>query len=141
MKKEAAPYNSVMLIDDNEIDNFINQKMLESVNLADNIQVFSGGRSAFEYLKNIISVPAGKSLVPELIFLDIDMPMMDGFQFLEHFTTLEKDLPDVKFIVLTTSINPHDQEKAERDKRVLSFVNKPLTSGFLENLKKKAAKV
>lgn len=126
---------NVMLIDDNEIDNFINQKMLESVSLTEKIMVFSGGKSAYEFLVNVLKSSSPEELLPELVFLDIDMPMMDGFQFLDNINSLGPAIEGIKFIILTTSINPHDQEKAENNRRVISFVNKPLTAEFLENLK------
>ena len=84
-KKPTSKYNSVMLIDDNEIDNFINQKMIEGCNFAERIYVHTSGKSAIEFLCNLARIKeVPEELIPEIIFVDINMPIMDGFQFLEE---------------------------------------------------------
>jgi CheY-like chemotaxis protein len=125
-----------MLIDDNEIDNLINQKMIESVNLCENILVYSGARSALEYLKNIESIKniPKDVLLPEYIFLDVDMPFMDGFQFMDEFRKLSDEVKvNCKIILLTSSIDPKDIQKSKKDKFIMKYLTKPLTQ---ENLKK-----
>ena len=81
------PYKAIMLIDDNEIDNLINQKIIEASNICDYIFTHTGGKSAIEFLRNIekiAPITCNKGL-PELIFLDIDMPLMDGFQYNKQY--------------------------------------------------------
>ncbi len=91
MPDQSEKYPAVMLIDDNEIDNLINQKMIEAANIADNIYIHTGARSAIEFLKNVEKLEkAGHELLPGIIFLDIDMPLMDGFQFLDEFDKLSE---------------------------------------------------
>lgn len=122
-------YYSVMLIDDNEIDNLINQKMIEAANLCENIFVHSGAKSAIEFLKNIEKLPdVAANILPELIFLDIDMPLMDGFQFLDLFDKLnESTKKKCKIVMLTSSINPQDISKSKSNSYVKKYINKPLT--------------
>ena len=135
-KKPHAKYGIVMLIDDNEIDNFINQKMLEGTNFAEKIFVYSSGKSAIEYFKNIEQDERlMKELMPDFIFLDINMPVIDGFQFLEEFKTVNHKNGDrCKICILTTSINPADRKNAIENKMVVKFVNKPLTEETINSL-------
>ncbi len=136
MAVEIIKYHNVMLIDDNEIDNLINQKMIEASNICENIFVHSGAKGAIEFLKNIEKLAKGPLdlYLPEVIFLDIDMPLMDGFQFLDEFEKLSDLIKtNCKVVMLTSSLNPQDMNKAKKNKYVLKYLNKPLTQ---ENLKK-----
>ena len=129
-------YYSVMLIDDNEIDNLINQKMIEAANIADHIYIHTGARSAIEFLRNIEGLEADvHKILPEVIFLDIDMPLMDGFQFLDEFEKLSDTSKDhCKIVMLTSSINPQDVNKSQKYSYVKKYINKPLSQENLENL-------
>lgn len=121
-------YRSVMLIDDNEIDNLINQKMVESASITDHIYIHTGARSAIEFLRNIEKLEIADQVLPDVIFLDIDMPLMDGFQFLDEFeklmTTTRKKC---RIVMLTSSINPQDVNRSKKYSSVKLYLNKPLT--------------
>src|SRR5687767_12509529 len=108
VKKPAFKYPSVMLIDDNEIDNFINQKMIEGSHFAERVYVHTSSKSALEFYLNLVrSEGIPEELFPSVIFLDINMPIMDGFQFLDEFGKIPlKNRGNVKIVMLTTSINP-----------------------------------
>ncbi|TAE48568.1 MAG: response regulator [Cytophagia bacterium] len=127
-----------MLIDDNEIDNLINQKIIESSTISNHIFTHTGGKSAIEFLKNAekIAIAAGnQSLMPEIIFLDIDMPLMDGFQFLDEFENLSENIRNhCKIVMLTSSINSRDVKKSKRYTNVKEYLNKPLTKESLKAL-------
>jgi CheY-like chemotaxis protein len=135
-KKPKAKYATVMLIDDSEIDNFINHKMIEGCNFSDHVYIHTSSKSALEFLKNIERIETSNgNLLPEIIFLDINMPIMDGFQFVDEFEKLSTKLTEKsKIVILTTSINPSDFEVSKKYKNVIKFINKPLTHQVLNTI-------
>ncbi len=136
MPDQKPKYNTIMLIDDNEIDNLINQKIIESSNICKNIFTHTGGKSAIEFLKNMEKIAASvPGALPEIIFLDIDMPLMDGFQFLDEFEKLSRETKQYcSVVMLTSSINPQDMNKSKKYDYVKKYVNKPLTQDSLSKL-------
>lgn len=134
--KNKAHYNAVMLIDDNEIDNLINQKMIEASDMTSNIYTHTGAKSAIEFLKNIEKMEGvAEQVLPEIIFLDIDMPLMDGFQFLDEFDKMgDVTKNKCKIVMLTSSINPQDMNKSKKYNYVKKYINKPLTQDTLAKL-------
>jgi len=133
---EGKKHRAVMLIDDNEIDNLINQKMIEAANISEHIYTHSGAKSAIEFLKNIEKLGENaKTVLPDVIFLDIDMPLMDGFQFLDEFDKLSEETKGhCSIVMLTSSINPQDVNKSHKYACVKQYINKPLTQKNLEKL-------
>ena len=134
--RNGESYYAVMLIDDNEIDNLINQKMIEAASIAEHIYTHTGARSAIEFLRNLEKLDKEtKNVMPEVIFLDIDMPLMDGFQFLDEFDKLAETTKNkCKVVMLTSSINPQDVNKSKRYSYVKKYINKPLSQDNLANL-------
>lgn len=127
-------FGSVLIIDDDYASNYLTEIILMDLNIAPNINIARNGREALNFIKNNCSTKT--AYCPELILLDINMPIMDGFEFLEEFEKLPYRQNDpIRVILLTTSTNLKDVEKAKKYK-VAGYIEKPLTEEkFIEILK------
>ena len=124
-----------MLVDDSELDNFINQKLLEAHHFARKIYVVTSGKSAFEFLKNLLLIEdPTDATFPSVIFVDINMPIMDGFQFIDQFLKISARLGFPKIVILTSSVSSADRERAEALPGDIIFLNKPLTPQALAGI-------
>ncbi len=122
-----ARYKTVLLLDDNALDNFVNKKLIEISGFGESIHVHESGITALEFLSK-----AKDEDLPDILFLDIMMPIMDGFQFLEEFDKLpEKVRTKAKIVMLSTSESFKDLNRANKNSFVYKFLNKPLTEAVL----------
>jgi CheY-like chemotaxis protein len=128
----AKTIDLVMLVDDNDTDNFISKRIIEITKFARSVEVKSSGKNALEYLRenqNLIEK------LPNVIFLDINMPIVDGFVFLyefEKFNELVKS--KCKVIILSSSDNKRDIDKIVNNNHVIKFITKPLTEIALDEI-------
>ena len=123
--------NSIMLVEDDQITNFINERLIKKLNITPEIKVSLNGKEALVKIDECLK---SNHLCPELIFLDINMPVMDGFEFLQNFQRLDFENKDRTIIVmLTTSSNSNDLEKLENLGHK-DFLNKPLTEDKLKSI-------
>ena len=120
-----TPFKHIVLVEDNPIDVFINTKVIEQANLGNVIHSFPSARPALDYIKDSDE----KNLeLPDLIILDIRMPDMDGFDFLNEFNQFSDTITqDIKILMLSSSIDPEDEAKAKSYTAVVDFICKPLT--------------
>ncbi|HVW95446.1 MAG TPA: response regulator [Mucilaginibacter sp.] len=123
----APCFKTCLLIDDNYIDNFVTRKILEGSNFAETIIVV---RSATEA---IASLNEGK-IKPDCIFLDVRMPLMSGFEFLEEYDKINIEKNNIKVFMLSSSLDPMDMRKSVDNKYITRFIHKPLTQKALEEL-------
>ena len=129
MPNVDSRYKSVLLIDDNEIDNFINERMISTSGFSKKVVVKNSSDDAIAFLKQHEDDLAG---LPEIVFLDLNMPGKDGFAFLKDFENLSNTVKgNCKIIVLSSSISPDDINKASTNPYVFKYVNKPLSEKYL----------
>ncbi len=126
MKKKL---NCILLVDDDDDDNYFHQIIINEMNIVNKIDIAMNGIEAIEYLKKDQQTP------PDIIFLDINMPKMNGWEFLEKY----KDLSDalkakVLIMILTTSVDPEYVKKAKEIQEVTGFTTKPLTKELLNEM-------
>ncbi|WP_422860722.1 response regulator [Flagellimonas sp. S174] len=120
---------SILLLDDNPATNYIHKKFIAKVNCAEKVLDFQNGYEALKYIRDHPQSP------PDLIFVDINMPIMDAWEFLEEFEKLEEGLRQKsKVFVLTTSLSPRDVEKAGEIELIEDVIIKPLSTDDIERL-------
>jgi CheY-like chemotaxis protein len=124
----------ILLVDDDSTSNFLTQMILEDLQVTDTIIVKKNGQEALDYI-NESCLEKGENC-PELIFLDINMPIMDGFELLDELQLLNKlhnPASPVTVVLLTTSNNPKDIEKAKAY-NITYYIEKPLTEESIRHL-------
>ena len=123
-----SKFKTCLLIDDNYIDNFVTRRILEGGNFSENVIVSQSAAEAIESLRSGI-------VKPDVIFLDIRMPMMGGFEFLQEYDKLNIDgKPSIKIFMLSSSLDPTDLKKSTNNKYITSFIHKPLTQKALDEI-------
>ncbi|PRY53658.1 CheY-like chemotaxis protein [Arcticibacter pallidicorallinus] len=124
-------YKSVLLIDDSYVDNLINSKIIESLHFADEVKIINSPFEAINYLKDA----ARTGELPDIIFLDIRMPAMNGFEFMNKLEPIKHLLPsNLKIYMLSSSLDPSDLRKVKENNLVTNFIGKPLTARALEEI-------
>lgn len=130
---DNKPVDLVMLVDDNDTDNFINKRIIELTNFASRIEIKNSGKSALEYLQ---AEQDNDDKLPDLILLDINMPIVDGFVFLYEFEHYPQKIKDkCKIAILSSSDNKRDIDKIVNNDFVIKFITKPLTEKALDEVK------
>ncbi|WP_334057264.1 response regulator [Polaribacter sp. P097] len=122
--------NCILLIDDDESTNRFHEIIIKQINLTDTVVKAKNGKGALDVLTN-----PKNSIEPDLIFLDLNMPVMDGFRFIELYTgtkNFKEKRP--KIVVLSTSLIDEEKEKIESNDEIDMFLNKPLTKKRIANL-------
>jgi CheY-like chemotaxis protein len=114
----AARFKTCLLIDDNYIDNFVTRKIVVRQSPGDAIEALKIG-----------------AVVPDVIFLDIRMPMMSGFEFLEEYDKLSiANKENIKIYMLSSSLDPTDMKQSVLNKYISNYIHKPITHKALDDL-------
>jgi CheY-like chemotaxis protein len=119
-------YASVMLVDDSDIDNFINEKIIRASRFATDIHSVTSFSDALLYLTK----KSAEGNLPEVVFIDLNMPVMSGYQLLAHLMR-DESLRDIKVVVLTSSLHEKDREQALAIAQEVTYLTKPLRPEML----------
>lgn len=130
MKKKLE---NILLVDDDDDCNYFHKRLLNDMKCAENVEVTTDGQEALDYLTT--KVGDGKYPQPQIIFLDINMPVMDGWEFMEEYHNLDTmQKGEIVLIMLTTSLNPDDKARASKFEEIKDFQNKLLTRKRMEEI-------
>lgn len=111
-------FNSVLLIDDDHTNNFIAEKLIRRLGLSENVQLTTNVEQALFFLNTC-------EKFPEIIFLDLHMPKMDGYDFLEAFKSLDRDTKNIHVVILSSSEDKRDLDKVQNF-GIKYYISKPL---------------
>lgn len=121
--------NCILLVDDNIADNYYHNIIIKKMDIANTVEIAENGLLAIEFIKKQLHTP------PEIIFLDLNMPKMNGWEFLEQYKHLDAtQKAKVIILILTTSANPDDMKRAKEIEEVTGFETKPLTEDLLRDI-------
>lgn len=128
----------ILCVDDDPITLMLCKKVIQKSNLSKEIDTAVNGEDALNYFDNITSgASANNTDYPKLIFLDLNMPVMNGWEFLDVFTkNYASNFFDTKVIVLSSTIDPDDIDKSKEYPMVIDFLSKPITAEILDLLKR-----
>lgn len=124
--------NCIMLVDDNKVDNFFHERVITKAKAANTVISRTSAKEGLDYLMDDVAAGAVR---PDILFLDINMPGMNGWEFLEEYKKLDSCMQAKMVVVmLSTSKNPDDIEMAKAHGIPTDFKSKPLTKEMLEDI-------
>jgi CheY-like chemotaxis protein len=133
-------YKKILCVDDDPITLMLSKKVLQKIEFSEIIDSVQNGEDALNYLSNCKEALDNDQnfILPEFIFLDLNMPIMGGWEFLDEIMENKygEYFPDLKVIVLSSTIDPKDIEKSKSYPMVLDFLSKPISRELLEGLKR-----
>ena len=130
----------ILCVDDDPITLMLCKKVIEKASFSAEIITAQNGEEALNFF-NELKNNQNNVKKPQLIFLDLNMPIMGGWEFLDNFTSADyEEFNSIGIIVLSSTINPEDSAKAKKYPAVIDFLSKPISKSMLEYLKNKLDK-
>ncbi|SFF06728.1 response regulator [Flavobacterium xueshanense] len=132
--------DQILCVDDDPITLMLCKKVIIKSSFSNEIITSQNGEEALSYFNTIKHINNKNKPIPQpqLIFLDLNMPVMGGWEFLDHFNSQEfAEFSTIKVIVLSSTIDPEDLEKSKQYPMVVDFLSKPISQSMLEYLKNK----
>jgi CheY-like chemotaxis protein len=122
----------ICIVDDDSVYQFTTTRTIEANKLAKKILIFSDGEEAIQFLMDNIG---NSEDLPDVIFLDINMPIMDGWQFLEEYVTLKPDIgKKIIIYMISSSVDPIDLERAKKISDISDYIVKPINPEMLKDI-------
>lgn len=115
------------LVDDEDVFHWIVKKHIEKLDVSCEFMSFYNGDEAYQYLSS------SPEVVPDIMFVDLNMPVCDGWTFLKNYSDENKE-QDIDIYILSSSIDPRDQQKANEFSLVKGFISKPISNQFLTDV-------
>jgi CheY-like chemotaxis protein len=128
-------FKKILLVDDDEDSNFLTKRIIVHSNIADEVTVVLNGKEAYELVKQCAEKRANQNQCPDLVLLDIKMPVMNGIEFLEICNAT--NLGNFPVVILTSSVDDRDREDTAKFPNVKDFINKPLSYEKILNIQEK----
>ncbi len=127
---------SVLCVDDDPITLMLSKMVLNKASFCDELVTAKNGEEAINYFENLLNTQKSNHY-PKLIFLDLNMPIMNGWEFLDTFIEkkLHQTFKEIKVIILSSTVDPNDIEQSKKYPIVIKFLPKPINKEMLENLK------
>jgi CheY-like chemotaxis protein len=128
--------DTILFVDDDTITLMLCKMVITRTSFSNEIITSKNGEEALKYFENLKI--AKKINIPKLVFLDLNMPVMNGWEFLDSFSSnAYSDFHDTKIIILSSTIDPADLERSKKYPMVIDFISKPITKEKVELIKKK----
>ncbi len=122
-------FYNILIIDDDQVNNFLFSRMVQTVGISEKAETVTSGRQGLVLLEEKIA--SGEPL-PKVIFLDINMPLMNGWEFLEKYKEMPSSIrSQINLYMLSSSVYPEDINKAKSYEDVVDYITKPLTKEIL----------